>query len=232
MSPGTAGPRAWLSWSSGKDSAYALATARRTGAADVVGLLTTVSEAYDRVSMHGVRESLLDAQAASVGLPLLKVRLPVPCPNAAYEQAIGRALDRAEGDGVRAVVFGDLFLEEIRAYRVERLATRGFEAIFPLWGRPTDALAREMVASGLRARLCCLDPRSMPKRFAGRAFDAGLLNELPAGVDPCGERGEFHTFVTDAPGFTHPVEVVVGETVERDGFVFTDFRPAGSTEPR
>ncbi len=218
-------PRAWLSWSSGKDSAYALHEVRRSGTYEVVRLLTTVSDAFDRVSMHGVREALLDAQAASAGLPLEKVRIPYPCPNATYERAMTEVLARAAADGVRHVVFGDLFLEEIRAYREQRLAPLGFRGVFPLWGRPTAELAREMIASGLRARLCCVDPKRIPARFAGRSFDLELLAELPPEVDPCGERGEFHTCVTDGPMFRAPVRARVGETVERDGFVFTDLVP-------
>ncbi len=225
MSGAPSPPRAWLSWSSGKDSAFALDAARRAGEVEVVGLLSVVSEAFGRVSMHGVREELLEAQAAAVGLPLVKVRIPYPCPNATYERAMAGALERAAAEGVRTVVFGDLFLEDVRAYREERLAPVGFRGVFPLWGRPTAPLARAMVAAGLRARICCLDPRKLPRRFAGRAFDAELLAELPADVDPCGERGEFHTFVSDGPGFSRPVRAKVGETVERDGFVFTDLVP-------
>jgi uncharacterized protein (TIGR00290 family) len=218
-------PKAWLSWSSGKDSAYALHEVRRAGSYEVVRLLTTVTDTFDRVSMHGVREAVLEAQADAAGVPLEKVRIPYPCPNAAYERAMAGALARAEAEGVQHVVFGDLFLEDIRAYREAKLAPLGFRAVFPLWGRPTDQLAREMIASGLRARLCCVDPKRLPPRFAGRSFDLELLAELPAGVDPCGERGEFHTCVTDGPMFRAPVRAHVGETVERDGFVFTDLVP-------
>jgi uncharacterized protein (TIGR00290 family) len=219
-------PKAWLSWSSGKDSAFALQEVRRSRAVEVVRLLTTVTDAYGRVSMHGVRESVLDAQAAAVGLPIEKVRIPSPCPNAVYERAMRAALARASEDGVRHVVFGDLFLEDIRAYREQHLRPAGFAAVFPLWGRPTDRLAREMIDSGVRARVCCLDPRKMPRRFAGRTFDEAFLRELPADVDPCGERGEFHTCVVGSPEFRVPLDVRVGETVERDGFVFTDLVPA------
>jgi len=218
-------PKAWLSWSSGKDSAYALHRLRQQGRYEVVRLLTTVSSAFDRVSMHGVRETVLDAQAEAVGLPLEKVRIPYPCPNETYERAMRGVLERATAEGVRAVVFGDLFLEDIRAYREERLRPAGFEAVFPLWGEPTDALAREMIANGVRAHVCALDPKHLPRSFAGRRFDASFLADLPAGVDPCGERGEFHTCATDGPAFRHPVRAHVGETVERDGFVFTDLVP-------
>jgi uncharacterized protein (TIGR00290 family) len=218
-------PRAWLSWSSGKDSAYALGEVRRAGTYQVVRLLTTLTDAFGRVSMHGVREELLDAQAAALGLPLEKVRIPHPCPNATYERAMAGALDLALAEGVRHMIFGDLFLEEVRAYREERLRPRGIEAVFPLWGRPTGPLAEEMVRAGLRARVCCLDPRHLPRELAGRAFDLEFLASLPSGVDPCGERGEFHTFVSGGPGFRAPVRARVGETVEREGFVFTDLIP-------
>lgn len=227
MSPSThpTPPKAWLSWSSGKDSAYALHEVRRTGAVQVVKLLTTVTDAFGRVSMHGVREPILDAQAAAVGLPLVKVRIPYPCPNAVYEREMQHAMETAAAEGVRHVVFGDLFLEDVRGYREAKLRSAGFEPVFPLWGRPTGPLAREMIASGLRARVCALDPRHLAPSFAGRAFDLGFLADLPSTVDACGERGEFHTCVTDGPGFRAPVRVRLGETVERDGFVFTDLVP-------
>lgn len=216
-----------LSWSSGKDSAYALHRLRREGGFDVVGLLTTVTGTFARVSMHGVRESLLERQAEAVGLPLWKVRIPYPCPNPTYEGLMAGALGAARARGIRHVAFGDLFLEEIRAYREERMASVGMTCLFPLWGEETRALAERMLAEGIRARLVCVDPRELAPSFAGRAFDAELLRDLPPGVDPCGERGEFHTFVTDAPGFRAPIPVVPGEVVERDGFVFADLRPVG-----
>ena len=187
-----------------------------------VGLLTTVTEAFGRVSMHGVREELLRRQADALGLPLTVVRIPYPCPNEVYERAMRDALERIRGTGVRHVVFGDLFLEDIREYRVSRMASVGMECVFPLWHRPTAALARDMVRSGLRARLVCVDPRVLDRRFAGREFDDRLLDELPSTVDPCGERGEFHTFVTHSPLYRAPIPVRAGETVERDGFVFAD----------
>ncbi len=217
---------AWLSWSSGKDSAFALEAVRRSGRFVVRALLTTLTETFGRVSMHGVREELLDRQAAALGLPLVKVLLPYPCPNERYEQEMARVLARARAEGVRHVVFGDLFLEEIRRYRVARMAEAGMEAVFPLWKEPTDRLARRMIAEGLRARLSCVDPRLLPRDRAGRLFDAEFLATLPPGVDPCGENGEFHTFVTHAPSFRAPVEVTVGEVVERDGFVFADLLPS------
>ena len=218
-------PRAVVSWSSGKDAAFSLWEARRAGALEVCGLLTTVTRTFGRVSMHGVRESLLEAQAEAVGVPLYRVEIPSPCPNEVYERAMAVAVDRLRADGVRRVVFGDLFLEDVRAYRESRLAATGIEPVFPLWGRPTDALAREMIAAGVEAYLVCVDPRQLPPSFAGRRFDASLLADLPPGVDPCGERGEFHTFVANGPMFSHRVPIEPGEVVERDGFVFADLRP-------
>lgn len=214
-----------LSWSSGKDSAWALYELRRTPGIDVAALLTTVNAAYSRVAMHAVRESLLEAQAVAAGLPLWKVPIPSPCPNAEYERAMESVMRRARSEGFEAVAFGDLFLEDIRAYRIDRLRGTGLRPVFPIWGRPTGALAREMIASGLRARLTCVDPRRLPGSFAGRGFDADLLRDLPEGVDPCGERGEFHTFAWDGPMFRHAVRVRPGEVVERDGFVFADLLP-------
>ena len=219
-------PPALISWSSGKDSTYALSEVRRTRVVRPVGLLTTVTETFGRVSIHGVREELLRAQAEALDLPLTIVRLPYPCPNEVYEQRMRRALDSARSAGIRHVVFGDLFLEDIRRYRESRMSEARMECVFPLWHRPTPELAKEMILSGLRARLVCIDPRVLPRSFAGRAFNEQLLTELPAGVDPCGERGEFHTFVTHSPLFRSPVVVRQGKTVDRDGFVFADFQPA------
>ena len=218
--------KALVAWSSGKDSAFALHEARRTGELDVIGLLTTLTDDYGRVSMHGVREELLDRQAEALGLPCRKVRIPAGCVNADYERAMGAAVAAAREDGVARIVFGDLFLADVRAYRERMLAGSGIEPVFPLWGRPTATLAREMVASGLEARIVCLDPRRLAPSFAGRAFDASFLAELPGAVDPCGENGEFHTCVTGGPMFERPVPVATGETVTRDGFVFTDLRIA------
>jgi uncharacterized protein (TIGR00290 family) len=215
-------PRAIVSWSSGKDSAWALEMVRRAGALDVVGLLTTVTEGFDRVSMHGVREEILDLQAARVGLPCVKVRIPPRCSNTDYERAMGEALSLACGRGVTHVVFGDLFLEDVRRYREERLAGSGIEPVFPLWGRDTGELARDMIAGGLQAVVVCVDPRALPGSFAGRPFDARFLEELPGSVDPCGERGEFHTCVTAGPMFRSPVLVRSGEILEREGFLFAD----------
>lgn len=213
--------KAFVAWSSGKDSAFALHEARRAGL-DIAGVLTTINAVFDRVAMHGVRHALLDAQIAALGVPAIKVPIPSPCPNEVYEARMAEACEAIKARGVRHIVFGDLYLEDIRAYRVEKLAAAGMEALFPLWKRDTAALARTMIDSGMAARITCLDPRRLPRRFAGRAFDHALLGELPEGVDPCGENGEFHTVVTAGPMFAAPLAVHLGETVERDGFVFTD----------
>ena len=191
-----------------------------------MGLLTTVNATHDRVAMHAVRRQLLERQAEAAGLPLHVVDITWPCPNGAYEAAMAAACARAVADGVEAIAFGDLFLADVRSYRETQLAPTGLRPLFPLWGLDTTALSREMVASGLRAVLTCVDPQQLDARFVGRAFDAALLAELPAGVDPCGERGEFHTFAWDGPMFRHPVALVAGETVARDGFVFADLVPA------
>jgi uncharacterized protein (TIGR00290 family) len=211
-----------MSWSTGKDSAWALHTIRKQGEVEVVALLTTVNTTHGRVAMHAVRENLLEAQAEAVGLPLVKVPLPWPCPNVVYEQAMQEAIQRARREGITHMVFGDLFLEDIRKYREEKLAPTGVTPLFPIWGLDTKGLAREMIEAGLRAYLTCVDPKKLNHAFAGRAFDARLLNELPAGVDPCGENGEFHSFVFDGPMFHGPLAVEVGQVVERDGFVFAD----------
>jgi len=218
-------PKAFISWSSGKDCAFALLEARRLGLAEIVGVLTTVNEVHDRVSMHGVRTALLDRQVAALGLPVLKVPLPSPCSNEVYEQRMEAAVERIKAEGVRHVVFGDLFLEDIRAYREEKLAAAGMTGIFPLWRRDTRALAEEMIARGVVAHLVTVDPRQLDRGFAGRRFDRDLLAALPAGVDPCGENGEFHTFVSAGPMFSAPIAVAVGEVVEREGFVFADVVP-------
>jgi uncharacterized protein (TIGR00290 family) len=217
--------RTLLSWSSGKDSAWALHILRQTSKYEVVGLLTTVNESADRVAMHAVRSELLRAQASALGLPLHQIGIPQPCSNAQYEAAMTAAIARAVADGVTVMAFGDLFLEDIRSYRVEKLAGTGIEPVFPIWGIPTDLLARQMIESGLRARLTCVDPKQLAARFVGREYDAGLLGELPPSVDPCGERGEFHTFAYDGPMFPKPLSIQSGEVVERDGFVFADLLP-------
>jgi uncharacterized protein (TIGR00290 family) len=215
-------PKAWLAWSSGKDSAWALHTVRQSGEFEVVSLLTTVNRTYQRVAMHAVRESLLEIQADAAGLPLVKVAVPTPCPNEIYEQAMGEAMERARAEGVRHVIFGDLFLEDIRAYREKQLAACGMTPVFPLWRQDTRELAEEMLAGGLSAYLTCVDPRKLGDEFAGRRFDAELLAAFPPGVDPCGENGEFHTFAYAGPMFREAIPVVVGEIVEREGFVFAD----------
>lgn len=219
-------PKALLSWSSGKDAAYALHRLRQQGEVEVVGLLTTLNQAFDRVAMHGVREVLLEAQAEAAGLPLWKVPLPWPCSNEAYGAAMAGACARAAAEGISVVAFGDLFLEDVRAYREARLAGTGLVPRFPLWGEDTAVLAGEMIGSGLKATLVCVDPKALDPGFAGRTFDAELLSDLPPGVDPCGERGEFHTFASEGPMFARPVPVAAGEVVARNGFVFADLVPA------
>lgn len=218
-------PRALLSWSSGKDAAWSLHVLRQQGDVEVVGLLTTINRAFERVAMHAVRESLLEAQAEAAGLPLWKVDIPFPCPNEAYEAAMAAACAKAVAEGLEVIAFGDLFLEDVRAYRVEKLNGTGLRPIFPLWGGDTTALAREMIAGGLKATLTCVNPKELDASFAGRDFDASLLADLPPSVDPCGERGEFHSFAWDGPMFNHPVPIRRGEVVERDGFVFADLLP-------
>lgn len=210
-----------LSWSSGKDSAWMLHVLRQDGAA-VAGLLTSVNESAGRVSMHGVREEILKAQAVAAALPLRTIPLPWPCSNEIYEARLRHAVERAVADGFTHVAFGDLFLDDVRRYREDRLAGTGLTPLFPLWGMPTPQLARDMIAGGLRARLSTLDPRVMPRTLIGAEFDDALLAALPASVDPCGERGEFHTCVTAGPMFATPLTVETGEIVEREGFVYGD----------
>jgi len=211
-----------VSWSSGKDSAWMVHVLRTRDGVTPAALLTTINEAAQRVAMHAVRVDLLQAQADALGVALWQVPIPSPCSNEEYERAMASAVGRAVADGFTHVAFGDLFLEDVRRYREERLAGSGLTPLFPLFGLDTTALAQEMVTGGLRARLTCIDPRALDRRFAGREFDAALLAELPASVDPCGERGEFHTFAYDGPMFAHPIPVNNGEIVERDGFVFAD----------
>jgi len=220
-----------LAWSGGKDSALALRALRREGV-DVRALLTTVTEEYERVSMHGVRRELLASQADALGIPLVEVPIPPECPNEVYGERMAAALASPPLDRLDAVAFGDLFLEDVRAYREERLGTVGKRAVFPLWRRGTAALARDFVADGFRARVVCLDPRRLDRSFAGRAYDAAFLADLPPDVDPCGENGEFHTFVHAGPLFTRLVACATGEVVERDGFVFCDLLPAQRTSGR
>lgn len=218
-------PKAWLSWSSGKDSAWSLHVVRQRHEFEVTALLTTVNRAFSRVAMHAVRETLLDAQAVAANLPLVKVPIPSPCPNETYERAMAEAMGQAKASGVSHIIFGDLFLEDIRKYREENLAKCGMTPLFPLWLQDTRKLANEMLAGGLRAYLTCVDPRKLDRSFAGRAFDADLLSALPASVDPCGENGEFHTFACAGPMFSSPIPAEPGEIVERDGFVFADLLP-------
>jgi uncharacterized protein (TIGR00290 family) len=216
-----------LSWSGGKDSALALWALREEAGIEPAALLTTITEDYDRVSMHGVRRELVRAQAAAAGVPLVEVEIPAACVNEVYEQRIERALTSPPLDAVPVMAFADLFLEEIRAYREERLRPAGREALFPLWGRDTTDLARRFVDAGFEATICCLDPRRLDPSFAGRRFDHALLEDLPETVDPCGENGEFHTFVHAGPIFAAPIAVETGRSEEREGFVFTDLVAAG-----
>jgi uncharacterized protein (TIGR00290 family) len=214
-----------MSWSSGKDSAMALDALRGDEQVEVVALMVTMNVAADRVAMHAVRRSLVEAQATRLGLPLIVIEIPSPCTNEEYEVRMSRVVQSALDAGVEHFVFGDLFLEDVRSYREEQLAGTGISPVFPLWGRPTAALAISMINSGVRALVTCVDPAHLSASFAGRTFDRSLLGDLPQGVDPCGERGEFHTFVFDGPGFSSPIDVAVGEIVDRDGFVFCDVFP-------
>lgn len=213
--------RVLLSWSSGKDSAWTLQVLRESGF-EVGALLTTVNESAARVAMHAVRIELVEVQARAAGVPLWVIPLPDPCPNAVYEQRLGQAVRRATGEGFTHVAFGDLFLEDVRKYREERLAGSGLIPLFPLWHRATEALASEMLAGGLRARITCIDPRVLDRSFVSREFDWRLLDDLPPGVDPCGERGEFHTFAYEGPMFRESIPVRAGDIVERGGFIFAD----------
>ena len=211
-----------LSWSSGKDSAWTLHALSQDKDIQVVALLTTLNRVADRVAMHAVRRTLLEAQAEAVGIPLWSVPLPSPCSNAEYERILGGVCRRAVELGIDAVAFGDLYLADVRRYRERQLRGTGLEPLFPLWEIPTRRLAAEMVASGLQAKITCVDPRVLSRDFAGRDFDESFLAELPSGIDPCGENGEFHSFVYNAPVFQRPIALSVGEIVERDGFVFAD----------
>lgn len=223
--------RVLLSWSSGKDSAWALEILRRDLAIEVCALLTTLNEQFDRVAMHGTRRAVLEAQAAAAGLPLWIVPLPWPCTNAEYERRMSEACGRAINEGITAVAFGDLFLKDIRAYREKQFAGTGLEPMFPLWQIPTGALAQQMIVSGLKARLACVDTKQIGAEFAGREFDLSLLADLPPEADPCGENGEFHTCVYAGPMFTAPLVFETGETVDRDGFLYADFQLASAAEP-
>lgn len=221
-------PKALIAWSSGKDSAWALHEVRRAGEYEIVGALTTVTETFARVSMHGVREEILHAQHDAIGLPSVIVPIPYPCPNEIYEARMAAALDDAKQQGVTHVIFGDLFLEDVRAYRESKLAGSGITPLFPLWQRPTDVLARELIDAGVETYLVCVDLKQLPKAFAGRRFDHALLAQLPPGADPCGEKGEFHSCVVAGPMFDRRIDVKVGETIERDGFAYADLTRTSS----
>ncbi|GIV19042.1 MAG: ATPase [Armatimonadota bacterium] len=211
-----------LSWSTGKDSAWTLHVLRQSGEWHIAGLVTTVNTAFGRVSMHGVREELLEQQAQAAGIPLWKVPIPYPCPNEVYESAMRELILRAKEAGVTHFAFGDLFLQDVRDYRERQLAGTGITPVFPLWGINTTELAHDMIASGLRAILTCVDPRQIPASFIGHEFDEAFLTKLPPSADSCGENGEYHTFCYDGPMFAQPVPVRTGEVVERDGFVYVD----------
>jgi uncharacterized protein (TIGR00290 family) len=214
-----------LSWSSGKDSVWALHLLRQQPDLEVAALLTTFNSAADRVAMHAVRRALVETQAGRTGIPMWSVELPWPCSNAEYEERMRGLWQRAVTEGITAVAFGDLFLQDIRDYRERQLQGTGLEPLFPVWRIPTGQLGRDLIAAGVRAKLTCVDPSQLDRSFAGRDYDRALLDALPPGIDPCGENGEFHTFVYDAPVFTRPVPVRMGEIVERDGFVFADVLP-------
>ena len=216
--------RVLLSWSSGKDSAWTLHVLRQNPDIELVGLVTTLNSEFQRVAMHGVRRSVLEAQAAAAQLPLWIVPLPWPCSNEIYEQRMSEVCKRAIDEHIDAFAFGDLFLQDVRSYRETQLKPTGLEPLFPLWEIPTDQLAREMIAGGLRARLTCVDTKQLPGSFAGREFDTALLQDFPSETDPCGERGEFHTCVYAGPMFTAPIDLKAGEIVDRDGFMFADFQ--------
>lgn len=214
--------RVLLSWSSGKDSAWALQLLRMRADVEVVGLLTTFNGAADRVAMHAVRRVLVELQAERVGLPLWRYDLPAGCTNVEYEAVLGRVFTRALEEGVEAVAYGDLFLQDIRAYRERQMTGSGLLPMFPVWGMPTAELARGMIEAGVRAKVTCVDPAQLDASYAGREFDLKMVESLPEGVDPCGENGEFHTFVYASPVFSRAIAVEVGEVVRRDGFVFAD----------
>lgn len=216
--------RVLISWSSGKDSAWTLHRLRQAGEYEIAGLLTTMNAAFNRVAMHGTRRELVEAQAEAAGLPLIAIPLPWPCSNEQYEVAMHGACESAVAEGIEAIAFGDLFLEDVRRYREEKLAGTGLTPVFPLWGLPTNVLVREMIAGGLRVRIVCVDPKKLPREFAGRDLDESVLEAMPAEVDPCAERGEFHTVAYAGPMFREAIPVENGEVVERDGFVFADVR--------
>lgn len=217
-----------LSWSSGKDSAWALHVLRQQAEYEVAGLVTTINSAFDRVAMHSTRRALVEMQAEAASLPLITAPLPWPCSNVEFELAMKRVCDQAVSEGIAGIAFGDLFLADVRAYRERQLQGTGLEPLFPIWERPTDELARQMIGSGLRAKIVCVDPKQLPPEFVGRDFDKSFLDELPSGVDPCGENGEFHSFVYAGPMFSRELAIAAGEKVERDGFWFCDVLPAAT----
>jgi uncharacterized protein (TIGR00290 family) len=220
--------KTWLSWSSGKDSAWALHVLRQSGEHEVAGLFTTINAAFERVAMHAVRVELLKRQAEAIGLPLYLIEIPYPCSDEQYDYAMTDFVMLARDNGVQCMAFGDLHLQDIRRYREERMQGIGIEPIFPLWNKPTRALLEEMLAGGLRACLTCVDPRVLSAGFAGRELTTALVDSMPSGIDPCGENGEFHTFVFDGPMFAQPLDIEMGEVMERDGFVFADCRLRGT----
>ena len=217
-----------LSWSSGKDSAWALHVLREQGQYEIAGLMTTFNAAFDRVAMHGTRRALVEMQAKAAGLPLMAAPIPWPCSNADYESAMKRVCDQALAQDITAIAFGDLFLTDVRTYRERQLKDTGLEPLFPIWEIPTQALAQEMISAGLRAKLVCVDPKQISSGFIGRDFDRAFLQDLPAAADPCGENGEFHSFVYAGPMFSQEIAIVTGEKVERDGFWFCDVLPAAA----
>jgi len=219
-------PKALIAWSSGKDSAWALHEMRVAGDYEIVGALTTVTDTFRRVSMHGVREELLRAQLDAAALSPVIIHIPFPCSNDMYEEKMARAMAAARSSGVTHIIFGDLFLEDVRAYRERQLSSTGIVPVFPLWGRPTRALAYDMLDAGTQAHVCTVDLKKLPTSFAGRRFDRSLIEALPAGIDPCGENGEFHSFVSAGAMLSRKLAVKTGEAVERDGFAYADLLPA------
>lgn len=216
--------KALMSWSSGKDSAWALYRLQQDPDIEVVGLFCTVNQEFNRISMHGIRIELLQAQATSINLPLEIIEIPYPCSNVEYERIMGEFVERAKQNNIEHFAFGDLFLEDIRNYREEKLKDSGIIPIFPLWGIPTDQLAQEMIAQGLKTMIICIDSKRTPQEFVGQEFNEHFLETLPENIDPCGENGEFHTFVFDAPMFQQPIEIISGELFERDGFIYADIQ--------
>ena len=221
--------RVLVSWSSGKDCAWALHLLKQEPGIEIVGLLTTLNAEFDRVAMHGTRRTILEAQATAADLPLWKVPLPWPCSNNEYEQRMSEVCSRAVDEHIDAIAFGDLFLEDVRAYRENQLRSTGIAPLFPLWGIPTAELAQSMIAGGLRAKLVCVDSRQLDASFVGRDFDSALLRDLPSTADPCGERGEFHSCVYDGPMFSRSIALESGEIVNRDGFIYADFMPTDAS---